>query len=38
VWKIPSEWQAAISFGVFLLFIVVKPRGLFGRRVASADL
>ena len=38
VWKIPSEWQAAISFGVFLAFIVLRPRGMFGRRVASADL
>lgn len=38
IWKIPSEWQAAISFGVFLIFIVLKPRGFFGRRVQSAEL
>lgn len=38
IWKIPSEWQAAISFGVFLVFIVLKPRGFFGRRVQSAEL
>lgn len=38
VWKIPSEWQSAISFGVFLLFIVVKPRGFFGRKVQSAEI
>lgn len=38
VWKIPSEWQSAISFGVFLVFIVVRPRGFFGRKIQSAEL
>lgn len=38
VWKIPSEWQSAISFGAFLVFIVVRPRGLFGRRIQSAEI
>ncbi len=38
VWKIPSEWQSSISFGVFLIFIVVRPRGLFGRKIQSAEL
>jgi branched-chain amino acid transport system permease protein len=38
VWKIPSEWQSSISFGVFLIFIVVRPRGLFGRKIQSAEI
>jgi branched-chain amino acid transport system permease protein len=38
VWQIPSEWQSAISFGVFLVFIVVRPRGFFGRRIRSAEI
>ena len=38
VWKIPSEWQSSISFGVFLVFIVVRPRGLFGRKIQSAEI
>lgn len=38
VWKIPSEWQSALSFGVFLVFILVRPRGFFGRHVASAEI
>jgi branched-chain amino acid transport system permease protein len=38
VWKIASEWQSALSFGVFLVFILVRPRGLFGRKVQSAEL
>jgi branched-chain amino acid transport system permease protein len=38
VWQIPSEWQSAISFGVFLVFIVVRPRGFFGRKIQSAEI
>ncbi|MBI1394688.1 MAG: branched-chain amino acid ABC transporter permease [Betaproteobacteria bacterium] len=38
IWQLPSEWQTAISFGVFLLFIVLRPRGFFGRRVQSAEI
>jgi branched-chain amino acid transport system permease protein len=38
IWQLPSEWQSAISFGVFLLFIVLRPRGFFGRKVQSAEL
>ena len=38
VWQIPSEWQSAISFGVFLVFIVLRPRGFFGRRIQSAEI
>ena len=38
MWQIPSEWQSAISFGVFLVFIVVRPRGFFGRRIQSAEI
>lgn len=38
VWQIPSEWQSAISFGVFLVFIVLRPRGFFGRKVQSAEI
>lgn len=38
IWKLPSEWQSAISFGVFLLFIVLRPRGFFGRRIQSAEI
>ena len=38
IWKLPSEWQSAISFGVFLAFILVRPRGLFGRTIHSAEI
>jgi branched-chain amino acid transport system permease protein len=38
IWQLPSEWQSAISFGVFLLFIVVRPRGFFGRSVHATEI
>jgi branched-chain amino acid transport system permease protein len=38
IWKLPTEWQSAISFGVFLLFILVRPRGFLGRAVKSAEI
>ena len=38
VWKIASEWQSALSFGVFLVFILLRPRGLFGRKIRSAEI
>jgi branched-chain amino acid transport system permease protein len=38
IWKLPSEWQSAISFGVFLIFILVRPRGFFGRTIHSAEI
>ena len=31
IWKIAGEWKAAIAFGVLLVFLVWKPRGLFPR-------
>jgi branched-chain amino acid transport system permease protein len=38
VWQIQSEWQSCIAFGVFLIFIVLRPRGFFGRKVQSAEI
>ena len=38
VWKIASEWQSTISFGAFLIFIVLRPRGIFGRKIQSAEI
>jgi branched-chain amino acid transport system permease protein len=29
---IGSQWQDAIAFGIILLFLVIRPRGLLGRR------
>lgn len=37
VWKIPSEWQSAIAFGILIVFIVAKPTGIFGQQFDRKD-
>jgi len=32
VWKIPTQWQDAIAFAVLLVFLVMRPWGVFGRK------
>ena len=31
IWKIAGEWKLAIKFGVLIVFLIWKPRGLFSR-------
>lgn len=38
IWPISSRWQYVIAFGVLMLVMVIRPRGLFGERLAQADL
>lgn len=38
VWRIATEWQTAVAFGVLLLFIVFKPTGFFGQRVRKTEV
>jgi branched-chain amino acid transport system permease protein len=33
IWKISTDWQHVIVFGVLFLFIVFRPQGLFGKKV-----
>jgi len=35
VWHLPSSWQQAVAFVILLGFILVRPQGLMGERVAS---
>lgn len=35
---IGSQWQDAIAFGIILLFLVLRPRGLLGRRSERAAI
>jgi branched-chain amino acid transport system permease protein len=35
IWKIPSEWQDSIAFGVLMLVVLLRPTGLFGKRLAG---
>ncbi len=29
IWQIPGEWKSAITFGILILFLLFRPRGLF---------
>ena len=32
IWKLSSAWKPAISFGILLLFLIVRPTGMLGQR------
>jgi branched-chain amino acid transport system permease protein len=36
VWKIGSQWQDSIAFLLLLLFLLVRPYGVFGRKLTKA--
>lgn len=38
VWKLDSEWQSGIAFGILFLFIVLRPQGLFGGKLKSSGV
>jgi branched-chain amino acid transport system permease protein len=38
VMAIPSEWQAAIAFGLLLVVVIVRPRGLLGQKLRKAEI
>lgn len=38
VMTIPSEWQAAIAFGLLLVVVIVRPRGLLGKKLRKAEI
>ncbi len=31
IWKIAGEWKSAIAFGILILFLIWRPKGLFPR-------
>jgi branched-chain amino acid transport system permease protein len=31
IWKIPSVWKDFISFVILIIFLLVRPNGLFGK-------
>lgn len=32
IWKISGEWKDAIAFGVLIIFLLWRPRGIFGKK------
>jgi branched-chain amino acid transport system permease protein len=37
-WKLGGQWETAVIFLVFLVFIIARPTGLFGYKVGKAEL
>jgi branched-chain amino acid transport system permease protein len=37
-WKMGGQWENAVVFLFFLMFIVLRPHGLYGYKVRSAEL
>jgi branched-chain amino acid transport system permease protein len=31
IWKIPGEWKDALAFGLLIVFLIFRPRGILGR-------
>jgi branched-subunit amino acid ABC-type transport system permease component len=38
VYVVGSQWQDAIAFGLLLLFLLLRPQGLLGRRALGATV
>jgi branched-subunit amino acid ABC-type transport system permease component len=38
IWQIPSQWKDAIAFAVMILFLLLRPRGMFGKRIFKAQV
>jgi len=32
VWKLPSQWQTTIAFVVLIVFLLLRPQGLLGKK------
>jgi branched-chain amino acid transport system permease protein len=32
IWKISGEWKDAIAFGLLIIFLLFRARGIFGRK------
>lgn len=38
LWRIGAEWREALAFGIMLVFILVRPTGLAGRRLERHEV
>jgi len=38
VWKISSQWQDAIAFGILLVFLIFRPQGFLGKKIKKATV
>ena len=37
-WKIGPQWQDAIAFGILLMFLLLRPCGILGRKLRKAEI
>lgn len=37
IWRLPSEWQDGMAFSILLVFILFRPRGFFGQKLARQE-
>jgi branched-chain amino acid transport system permease protein len=37
-WQIGPQWQDAVAFAVLLFFLLLRPQGIFGRKLRRADI
>jgi branched-chain amino acid transport system permease protein len=37
-WKIGGQWESAVVFVFFLVFIVLRPNGLYGYKIRKSEL
>jgi branched-chain amino acid transport system permease protein len=35
VLKVSAQWQSTITFAVLILFLIVRPKGIFGKIISS---
>jgi branched-chain amino acid transport system permease protein len=35
LWKLPSAWQTTIAFIVLVIIVLIRPQGIFGRKVEA---
>lgn len=38
IWRLPSEWQNAVVFTLFLAVIILRPTGLFGSKLPQSGV
>lgn len=37
-WRLSTQWQYAIVFAILILFLIIRPQGLFGKPLRSASV
>jgi branched-chain amino acid transport system permease protein len=38
IWRLPSEWELTVGFGLLVIVIAVRPRGFLGGKVTKAEV